>query len=151
MPQFDRFGRPIPFMPRHGGLGDLPDTALMERGEYGERLPYGVPPSSNQLAPTGQGETMAPMAWNQSNWQTIPFTVGTEPVRIQEFLLRKFLLIQNTSALGSLFIGFGFQPNATNSLVLGPGLGYEPFVYPINEIWMVSDQANTTGFLIYGT
>ncbi len=145
------FRRQIPFAQPGRGLGDLPETALGERGELGERLPYGIPPASNQTAPTGRGSEMGAMAWNQSNWQTVPFTVGTEPVRIQEYLLRKFFLVQNTSALGTLYIGFGFIPNAANSLQIGPGLGYEPFVYPINEIWMVSDQAGTTGFMIYGT
>ncbi len=137
---------------RQRGLGELPETALQERGEFGISPPYGLPPQASEGVPTGPGE--APNAFageNQSNWQSIPFTVGTEIIVLQSFLIRKFLLFQNIDPAGTLYFGFGWGPSPNNALVLPPGTGYEPYRYPTNEIFVVASVAGTTGFLIYGT
>ena len=71
-------------------------------------------------------------------------------IRLQGQILRKFLVFQNLDAAGTLYIGFGWQPTAANSLTLGPGVGYEPFSYPVNEIYVLGSLAAVTGLLIFG-
>ena len=133
------------------GLGELPQTPLNENGALSVNAPFGRPPIGGQSAPTQQPGQMRVLGENQSVWQFITFTVGTEPIRIQEDTYRKFLLLQNKSAAGSLYIGFGYVPNLGNGLVLPAGVGYEPFTYPINEIWVAGSVAGVTGLLIFGT
>jgi hypothetical protein len=146
MPQFP--GRYFPV--RRQGLGDLPETALMERGEYGPQPPYGQPPQGGSFTPDASGN-QAVLAQNQSNWQSIPFGVDTAIIRLQGQLARKFLLLQNLSGTTTLYFGFGWQPNVTNALTLPVGFGYEPFSYPTNEIYVVSSAAGGLGLLIYGS
>ncbi len=134
-----------------GGLGDLQPTALAERGENGVNPPLGYAPPASVGIPSQPGGPAAVPVFDQSNWQSIPFTVGTSVILLQPFLLRKFLLLQNLSGTGSLFFGFGWQPSATNSLALPVGFGYEPFRYPTNEIYVVSDMGGTTGIMIFGS
>lgn len=140
-------------VPVRRGLGELPETALQERGELGISPPFGLPPQANDTIPSGPGEAPgAVIGENQSNWQSIPFSCGLEPIRLQEFLLRKFLLIQNIDPVGTLYFGFGWIPSVNNALILPPGTGYEPYRYPTNEIFVVSSVVGPTlGFLIYGT
>ncbi len=134
------------------GLGELPETALQERGELGVSPPFGLPPQASEGIPTIPGQApSASSGENQSNWQSIPFNVGTEVIVLQSFLIRKFLLIQNIDPAGTLYFGFGWVPSENNALVLPPGTGYEPYRYPTNEIYVVSSVAGTLGFLIYGT
>ena len=150
MPQFP--GRFFQIQPqaRRNGLGDLPETALMERGEYGVQPPYGQPPQGGSFTPSGDGG-QAVLAQNQSNWQSIPFIVGLSVIRLQGQLARKFLLFQSLDAAGTIYVGFGWQPSPSNSLTLGPGVGYEPFSYPTNEIYVLGSLAAVTGLLIYGS
>ena len=137
------------FPVRRSGLGDLPETALIERGEYGAQPPYGTPPQGGVGTPDANG-LQAILAQNQSNWQSIPFVAGTSVIRLQGQILRKFLVFQNLDAAGTLYIGFGWHPTAANSLTLGPGVGYEPFSYPVNEIYVLGSLAAVTGLLIFG-
>lgn len=132
------------------GLGELPTTALNENGALSVQAPYGRPPIGGQSAPTQQPGQSRILGDNQSVWQFITFSVGTNPIRIQEDTYRKFMLIQNKSAAGTLFVGFGYVPNEGNGLVLSAGVGYEPFTYPINEIWVASDGPTVSGLLIFG-
>ena len=139
-------------IPRHSGLGDLPETALRERGEYRALPPVGLPPPGSDFIPSNPGSTaQAILNDRQSNWQSIPFSVGTDVIKLQDFLLRKFLVLQNLSATGTIFVGFGWTPTAANALTLAPGVGYEPFSYPTNEIYVVASLAATAGLLIYGS
>lgn len=133
------------------GLGELPGPLSSERGEYGVRPPYGVPPAANAYAP-GVQPNAAPveLSERQSLWQQVVFTAGTSAVRVQEFMRRKFFLIQNKSAAGTLYVGFGWEPNALNGLVLPAGVGFEPYSYPINEIWVTGTLAGMNGLIIYG-
>lgn len=131
------------------GLGELPSTALSEGGALAVRPPIGMVPIGNQSAPAGPGQ-MRQLGDNQSSWQFVTFEVGASPIKIQDFTYRKFFLIQNKSGVGTLFVGFGYTPNAGNGLVLPAGVGYEPFNYPVNEIYVASDGPVVSGLMIYG-
>jgi hypothetical protein len=132
------------------GLGELPSTPLSEGGAMALRPPIGRPPTGNQSAPTQQPGEFRLLGDNQSSWQFITFEVDANPIKIQDYTYRKFFLIQNKSGVGTLFVGFGYQPNQGNGLVLPAGVGYEPFAYPVNEIWVASDGPTVSGLMIYG-
>lgn len=140
-----RFFRTTP-----NGLGELPSTPLNENGALLTRPPVGRPPTGNQSAPTQIPGQMKMLGDNQSSWQFITFIGRATPVKVQDFTYRKFFLIQNKSGAGTLFVGFGYAPNAGNGLVLPAGVGYEPFAYPVNEIFVASDGPDVEGLLIYG-
>lgn len=142
-------GRFFRVPPQRQGLGELPSTPLNENGALAVRPPLGVPPTGNQSAPTGPGQSKI-LGDNQSTWQYVTFTAGLTPIKIQDLTYRKFFLIQNKSAAGTLYVGFGYQPNSGNGLVLPAGVGYEPFTYPINEIWVAASVAAVNGLLIFG-
>jgi hypothetical protein len=138
---------------RLNGLADLPGALSTERGESDQPAPFGQPPNASLYAPPSPGaaavQRLDPTL--QSNWAAITFVAGLVPIRIQDFLARKFFLIQNKSGIGTIFVGFGYQPTVDNGLVLDPGVGYEPFRYPVNDIWVAASVAGTKGVLIYGT
>jgi hypothetical protein len=151
---------PAPAQSGQAGLGELPfDQPILPpfgtptRGGApplgGTLPPFGMPPPGGSVAPDAQG-ILQPTQANQSNWQTIVFMAGLSVVKVQDFTYRKFFLIQNKSAVGTMYVGFGYEPNAGNGLELSPGVGYEPFNYPINDIWVLGTVANMQGFLIYG-
>ena len=145
-----RFHNP-PMRAGNSGLGDLPATFLQERGEYQPlNDPVGIPPMGNALAPGANPGSMQSVSDKQSQWQFIPFIVGVTPIKLQDSLARKFMLLQNQDAVGSLLFGFGWIPTPKNGLILGPGQGYEPFTYPTNEIYVVGSQADVTGLFIFG-
>lgn len=131
---------------RAGGLGNLPDFS-----NAGPKAPIGIPPPAEIVAQMTGQSGRAISTDNQSYWQSLPFVVGTEPVKLQGFLLRKFLVLQNKDGANTLYFGFGWKPDANNGLVLGPGVGYEPFSYPVNEIWVSASAANTAGLMITGS
>lgn len=133
------------------GMGELPSTALNENGALAVTPPYGRPPVGGASAPTQIPGQAIRLGDNQSTWQYITFVAGTEPIKIQDSTYRKFMLIQNKSAAGSIYVGFGYQPNSGNGLVLPAGVGYEPFAYPINEIWVSGSVDGISGLLIFGT
>lgn len=136
-------------VPPHA-LGELPSTPLNENGALAVNAPLGRPPTGNQSAPTGVPGQARILGDNQSSWQNVTFNAGIAPIKIQDLTYRKFFLIQNKSAVGTLYVGFGYQPNAGNALVLPAGVGYEPFTYPINEIWVSASVAGVAGLLIFG-
>jgi len=135
--------------PQRRGLGELPSTALVEGGTLDIRQPIGLPPSGNDSAPVGNGE-MRQLGPNQSSWQFSTFSAQLVAIKVQDFMYRKFLVIQNKDGAGTLYVGFGWIPTPGNGLVLGPGVGYEPYSYPINEIYVLGSIANVSGLLIYG-
>lgn len=129
---------------QNSGMGNLPDYS-----GNGPVPPAGIPPAIS-FDPAQSGQTPQALNDKQSYWQSLPFTVGVTPILIQTFLLRKFFLIQNKDAVNTIYVGFGWKPDVNNGLVLGPGVGYEPFSYPVNDIWVVASGANTIGLLITG-
>lgn len=141
------------------GLGDLPDEIGRERGEHPQQAPFGFARSTGVPAgvgvPTGYGidsrtNSPAPMAINQSSWQSANFTAGTTPIKIQDWMLRKFLMIQNRDNAGIIYIGFGWVPSLANGLILPAGISYEPYTYPVNEIYVLGSVDNISGLLIWG-
>lgn len=132
------------------GLGELPSTPLSENGTLAVNPPFGRPPNGNLSAPTQTPGQARILGDNQSVWQYLTFNVDAAPIKLQDQTFRKFFLIQNNSAAGTLFIGFGWQPNAGNGLTLPAGVGYEPFSYPVNEIWIASDGPVVSGLMLYG-
>ena len=136
-------------------LGDLPRDFGRERGEYPLTPPDSRPagagvPAAGSMVPTASG-TLASAAYNQSNWQSLNFTAGLSVIKIQDYLLRKFLLIQNRSTSGTIYIGFGWSPTPENGLVLPAGISYEPYTYPTNEIYVLGSVADISGLLIFGS
>lgn len=136
-------------VPRQG-LSELPSTPLTENGTLSVNPPVGRPPTGNASAPTQTPGISRILGDNQSSWQFITFTVDANPLKLQDLTYRKFFLIQNKSAAGTLFVGFGWNPNAGNGLILPAGRGYEPYTYPINEIYVSSDGPVVSGLMIYG-
>jgi len=136
-------------VPQATGLGELPSTPLKENGTLDLASPYGVPPVGNASAPQLQGG-MRLLSENQSVWQFITFVARPGAVMLQSQTYRKFFLIQNKGSAGTIFVGFGYPPNQGNGLVLPPGVGYEPYTYPINEIYVASDGPDIDGLMIFG-
>ena len=138
-------------MQRNRNLGELPSV------EYPLEGPYGVPPPANDYIPTSSGgiASGADLAraglGAPSLFQVITFTADIQPKKIQDFTLRKYFLLQNKSNAGTIYIGFGYQPNANNGIVIPPGVAYEPLSFPVNEIWVSSDVDGTLGLLIFGS
>ncbi len=84
----------------------------------------------------------------QATFLSQPFTTDpTKSILLRERENRTYFLIQNTGA-NSMFIGFDFQPTATNGLNLVAGAFAEPYQVPTNDIWLSCTLA-TTGILIY--
>lgn len=125
-------------------LGNLPDFS-----GGGPTPPLGIPPPSNLVSGPG-GRVNQELLPSQSYWQSFPFLVGTNAVMIQNVMPRKFMLMQNLDPSNTLYFGFGWKPNIYNGLTLPPGWGYEPYSYPVNEIWVAASGANTAGYLITG-
>lgn len=133
------------------GMGEIPELPTSPRGELIIPPPLNYPPPGNNSAPTERPGVFRTLGDNQSVWQSITFTADIASKMIQSQTYRKFLLIQNKSAIGTLYVGFGYVPTPSNSLVLPAGVGYEPFAYPVNEIFVASDIDGVEGLLIYGT
>lgn len=137
------------------GMGELPQGLSEERGEtWPPNAPVGFPPLGSEYVPTSSpvgGSVDTSRIGNASLWQVISFNAGTSPQKVQDVTARKYLLIQNKSTTGVLYVGFGYVPNENNGIVLLPGGFFEPLSYPVNEIWVIADMRNTNGILIYGT
>lgn len=130
-------------MRRFNALGELPpDFTEVERATN-------LPPLAGRKAPVRPG-VMRELTDNQSSWAAISFQATTTPQKIQDFQYRKFFLLQNRSGVGTIYFGIGYVPTAENGLVLPAGVSYEPYTYPVNEIWVMSDGPTVSGLLIYG-
>jgi len=132
------------------GLGELPDTALDANGTMIQPPPFGRPPPGNAAAPTSTPGVQQMLGDKQSSWGFVSFVAGLQPVKIQDTLMRKFFLIQNLAAAGTIYVGFDYQPTSQNGLVLPAGIGYEPYSYPINSIWVAANAASVNGLLMFG-
>lgn len=142
-------------MRRIRGLGELPQELSRLRGEtYPPQSPYGLPPPASDYVATSAGEIAKPSETldgsRSSLFQVITFVAQPSAQKIQDNTLRKYFLIQNKSNSGTIYLGFGYQPDVNNGIVLPPGVAYEPYSFPINDVWVSSDVPNTIGILIYG-
>ena len=62
---------------------------------------------------------------------------------------RFYLIIINNSAVNRIFVGFDYEPNALNGVILEVSLGfYEPWIVPTNAIHVTAAAANTAGVAI---
>jgi hypothetical protein len=88
----------------------------------------------------------------------VPFSLATAGVAGAQLIVpapaneRIILTFRNAAAsAGTLFIGFGVQPNVNNaafSLVAGGQLIFD-VVVPQNDIWIACDAATTFGVVCY--
>lgn len=114
------------------------------------------------------GADAAVVAWQAEQFQTLldaffrpgdllqqPFIVGLAPIRLRPAEPRRYMFIQNQSAVNQLVLGLGKPPGAAgllpvDGLIIFPNGGfYEPSVVPQKELWVVGSAANTIGMLIY--
>jgi len=62
---------------------------------------------------------------------------------------RFYLIIVNNSAVNRMFVGFDYEPNVLNGLILETNLGfYEPWIVPSNSIHIAAAGANTAGIIL---
>ena len=135
------------------GLGEIPppNTPLGQGGALNVPPAVNLPPVGNAQAATQTPGEFRQLGDNQSVWQAITFVGTIAPQQVQEYLYRKYFLIQNKSGAGTIFVGFGYVPTEKNGLVLPPGVGYEPYTYPVNEIYITSDVNGVEGLILFGT
>ena len=84
----------------------------------------------------------------QGTFLSQPFSVFDTALLLRQKENRTYFMIQNTG-LNGLFIGFDFEPTATNCINLTAGGFAEPYQVPTNDIYILSTAAGTTGILIY--
>jgi len=79
-----------------------------------------------------------------------PFLAQVAPIIIvPEQPERFYLIIINNSAANRIFVGFGYDANAINGVILEVNLGfYEPWIIPTNAIHISAAGANTAGTLL---
>jgi hypothetical protein len=62
---------------------------------------------------------------------------------------RFYFFICNNNAANRIFVGFDYEPNALNGVILEVNLGfYEPWIVPTNGIFIAAAGANTAGIAI---
>ena len=110
-----------------------------------EKLPFFQREVFNRLS------RVEPALRRQANFLTINFSVGATPFLLREREKRQYFLIQNNSSLNTIFLGFDYQPTASNGVLLIPGSVYEPFEVPTNDLWISASGPNTVGLLVYAT
>ena len=145
-------------------LGDLPDDIGTDHNQLIDvpgGVPVGVDPVRSQ-AP-GQKRIMVP-GWMQAALNALvphlfgsvrftarPFVVGTDSIELSGGKpSRRYLLIQNLSPVGSLFLNFDNEASATNGVILIANAAYEPFRVPKNSINVAGSVAGINGFIIEG-
>lgn len=84
-------------------------------------------------------------------FNAIPFSVGATVQRLRPEEDRYYFIIQNTHPTNFLYIGFGYEPNQATGLSIGPNGYYEPLWVPQNEIYLLANNASTTGIILYAT
>lgn len=153
-------------------LGLLPEDLARERGTLPWPKPQRAPPAgytggggfptqapgvNAPSAPSSDSVPFTPPPVNpqllaatrrQGSFLTIPMNFGLEDVQIRDQEKRLYFLIQNTSAVGDMLLGFGSPPITGGTLVLVPGAAFEPFTVPTNDIYVRGTAAGMTGILI---
>lgn len=124
---------------------DLP-ASVIPRGNERASMPPGM------LAADAGAQATAQFGTNRrtGRFMPVPFNVGVAPVLlIPEQPGRYYFFALNTSAVNRLFLGFDYEPNANNGVVLEINLGfYEPYTVPTNGVYVAAAGAGTTGVLI---
>ena len=79
-----------------------------------------------------------------------PFTIGAAAIQlIPQQLERFYFFIANNSAANRIFVGFDYEPNVNNGVLLEVNLGfYEPWIVPTNAIFVAAAGAGTQGIAI---
>jgi len=85
----------------------------------------------------------------QGFFMTEPFTATTSAKLLRPMESRTYLVLQNIDTVGNLLFGFGNIPTANNSFKLVPSGSYEPWVIPINDIYVMSSAGSVNGYMIY--
>lgn len=85
----------------------------------------------------------------QARFVPINFAATTAATLLQSQQKRRYLIIQNTSATGILYLGFGYSPTSTTGLIIQAGGYYEPFQIPDNDIFMLGSIASVTGVMLF--
>lgn len=85
----------------------------------------------------------------QARFVPINFAAGIASNLLHSQQKRRYLFIQNTSAAGILYLGFGYAPTATTGLIIQPGGFYEPFQVPDNDIFVLGSAASVTGVMLF--
>lgn len=141
-----RFNLPFnPFERQVINPGDLSARAIPRFGEGGS-----VPP---ELAAAGQDvvdRVAHGIHRRTGKFYPIPFVAQVAAQQIvPEQPGRYYCFILNNSAANRLFVGFDYEPTATNGVVLEVNLGfYEPWIVPTNAIYIAAAAANTAGICI---
>lgn len=79
-----------------------------------------------------------------------PFLAGVTAQQIIPTQLERFyFFIVNNSAANRIFVGFDYEPNVNNGVLLEVNLGfYEPWIVPVNAIFIAAAGAATPGVAI---
>lgn len=156
---------------REDRLGLLPEDIFAERGGWpraeaimppsgyygggadpvqapGITVPYDDSQSVIPFQPPPVNPKLLAATRRQGSFLTVPFTAGTEIKLIREEETRLYFFIQNTSAAGDLYVGFGSPPIPGSSLILSPGAAFEPYQVPTNTIYTIGTAPGMKGILI---
>jgi hypothetical protein len=92
-------------------------------------------------------------AQRKANFQSVVGVVGVVPILIRPAESRTYMILQNTSAANTLFVGIGYQPTGTGTGITGlilaaNGGNYEPSAIPQEDIWVLGSAAGTN-FVLY--
>lgn len=79
------------------------------------------------------------------------FNVGAAWVKARPEEPRVYFFIINNDAANNLFVAYAELDGTNGSIAIGPGGFYEPWVIPINEIWIRGAAANVNGILSIAT
>lgn len=121
-------------------------------------LPGSVPPSEalpTEIAlPPGLNERVTRRTGIATGrFQAYPFLgQAASQLLVPEQPDRFYLIVINNSAAVRLFLGFDYEPTATNGVILEINLGfYEPWVVPTNAINVAAGGANAPGICLIAT
>lgn len=116
----------------------------------------GMPVQPGDFAPSGiSQEIVAERIRRRTGRRTgrfvpFPFLAGVAAVQIIPTQLERFyFFIVNNSAVNRIFVGFDYEPNVNNGVLLEVNLGfYEPWIVPTNGIFVAAAGAATPGVAI---
>jgi hypothetical protein len=155
-------GLPGPAMP----FKPPSDVPLDIRAIREQSQPAPVPPSERPPLPSefqflldqfGENflatyrDNFLPALERRAYHQLQAINVGTTWVKARPEEPRTYLFIVNNDAVNNLFVAYGQLDGTTGSIAIGPGGFYEPWVCPINDLWIRGSAAGTVGVLSIAT